>query len=520
MIKEMKKKFAKTTDKDLKMKMLSVLPKSWSIRKLQREFSISLYMARKIKSKVKQKGVFFQEEKKNRLLPHDTYLKVEQFYESDEISRLLPGRKDFVSVKTNGSRKSVQKRLILYNLKDVHELFKSQHPEIQIGLTKFTQLRPKHCIHVGSKGTHNVCVCTIHENVKLMFGSLCALIRENDKFNSYHDLINEALCAKQTPQCHLLECKKCPGVNYVTNNIQKMLLQRNITSLNFKQWTNTDRSTIEVVSENTEKFLENLQQKLKKLIPHAFIALKQGEAMQNMKLGLKAGEFLVILDFSENYSFVAQNAAQSFHWNNAQVTIHPIVVYYIEDNIQKHHSFVIISDCLKHNTVAVHLFQGKLMDSLKKKFTNKITKIIYFSDGAASQYKNRFNFGNLAKHEEDFGVPASWQFSATSHGKGPSDGLGGTIKRSAYRSSLQGNLIMTPRQFFDYAVKHHPTIEFVFTTTEEHLLHSKQLQSRFDICLQLKGTQSYHSFEPKDNKIVAKLYSASKDAKDFKIFKL
>ncbi len=44
---------------------------------------------------------------------------------------------------------------------------------------------------------------------------------------------------------------------------------------------------------------------------------------------------------------------------------------------------------------------------------------------------------NLCSHEEDFGVAAEWHFSATAHGKGVCDGLGGTVKRLAARASLQ-----------------------------------------------------------------------------------
>ena len=38
---------------------------------------------------------------------------------------------------------------------------------------------------------------------------------------------------------------------------------------------------------------------------------------------MKPGEIVVSADFSENYAFVLQDAAQGFHWNNAQATIHP-----------------------------------------------------------------------------------------------------------------------------------------------------------------------------------------------------
>ena len=99
-----------------------------------------------------------------------------------------------------------------------------------------------------------------------------------------------------------------------------------------------------------------------------------------------------------------------------------------------------ISDCLVHDTVAVYLFQKTLIKFLKSNLTWPIHHIIYFSDGAPTQYKNRKNFINLCNHQNDFGVPAEWHFFATSHGKGPCDGIGGTVKRLA-----DNHQIMTPR---------------------------------------------------------------------------
>ena len=96
-----------------------------------------------------------------------------------------------------------------------------------------------------------------------------------------------------------------------------------------------------------------------------------------------------------------------------------------------------LSDCLHHDTVTVHLFQKSLIAFVKENFCTLPRKIYYFSDGAASQYKNRKKFINLCFHEADFGVPAEWHFSAKSHGKGMCDGVGGTVKRLAARGSLQ-----------------------------------------------------------------------------------
>ena len=72
----------------------------------------------------------------------------------------------------------------------------------------------------------------------------------------------------------------------------------------------------------------------------------------------------------------------------------------------------------------------------------------------AGQYKNCKNFLNLCHHESDFGLDAEWNFFATSHGKGPCDGVGGTVKRLAARASLQrpyDRQILTPQALFEFA---------------------------------------------------------------------
>ena len=91
---------------------------------------------------------------------------------------------------------------------------------------------------------------------------------------------------------------------------------------------------------------------------------------------------------------------------------------------------MVISDCLHHDTIAVHLFQKSVIGFLKYLLPARLypKNIIYFSDGAASQYKNGKNFLNLCNHKDDFGVEAEWHLSATSYGKGACDGLGGTVK--------------------------------------------------------------------------------------------
>ena len=57
---------------------------------------------------------------------------------------------------------------MLCNLKEAYKQFKTLHPDIKVGFSKFAELRPKECVLAGATGTHSVCVCAIHQNVKLM----------------------------------------------------------------------------------------------------------------------------------------------------------------------------------------------------------------------------------------------------------------------------------------------------------------------------------------------------------------
>ena len=90
------------------------------------------------------------------------------FYEDDENSRLCPGKKDYVSTAIDNTRVHKQKRLMLISLNELFSLYKQKYPAHKIGRSMFCSLRPKWCVLPGSSGTHSVCVCKYHQNIKLM----------------------------------------------------------------------------------------------------------------------------------------------------------------------------------------------------------------------------------------------------------------------------------------------------------------------------------------------------------------
>ena len=158
--------------------------------------------------------------------------------------------------------------------------------------------------------------------------------------------------------------------------------------------------------------------------------------------------------------------------------------------------------------MAVYSFQKKLMNLLRNKL--EVTFIQYFSDGCSRQYKNKKNFLNLVHHQLDFGVQADWAFSATSHGKGPWDGLAGSAKHEATIESLRRPLekqIQTADDFFMFVRQKFKNIHVKFISSESiQQLEQDILEERFKKVKVIKGTQQFHSFMSlSDNQKVIKV---------------
>ncbi|KYN07562.1 hypothetical protein ALC62_01467 [Cyphomyrmex costatus] len=438
----------------------------------------------------------------------------------------MPGKKDYVSVRDNdGKRVHVQKRLILSNIKELYQRYREQYLADKIGFSKFASLRPENCVLAGGSGTHTICVCALHQNIKLMVlgANLSSLTKDSTiPLQHYNDCLKSIICETPSFKCYFGKCNACPGTEKLSEILNEIFDQNEIDNITYKHWIANPHTNLETTIKSSTDFVDLFCNNLKVLLPHSYIAKEQASFMKSLKQSLKEDEFLVICDFAENYAFVVQNATAGFHWNNNQSTIFPVVIYFKVNNELTHESLVIISDCNKHDSVAVHVF-CRITTNFVKSIFRRAAKIYYFSDGAPQQFENFKNFVNIYYHENDFEISAEWHFFAT--GKGPCDGIGGTIKRMAARASLQlpvDQQITTPFELYAWASKSSniSNITVYFSSLEDYTKAAEKLNDRYKNTKTISGTQKLHCIKPNKNGcITVKEYSNSEECRVCKLFK-
>ena len=174
------------------------------------------------------------------------------------------------------------------------------------------------------------------------------------------------------------------------------------------------------------------------LFHHHFLKVQQLAYLKEAKALLDNETCIILMDFAESYSFLVQDAIESFFWQNQQATLIPLQCTAMMMMMVNFNVTVIVS-----YQTAVHCFISLVIPTICTR-NPRINRIKNFSDEEASQYKNFKSLINLMYCEHDFNLKAENHFFATSHRKSPCDGIGGTIKREAAVT----NQILTPEQLF------------------------------------------------------------------------
>ena len=134
-------------------------------------------------------------------LSDDTKKSVHEFYNSD-ISWQAPGRKDRIIIREtteDGERvkRTEQVRFMLMSLREAYNKFKEENPSLKVGLTRFYELRPTH-VKLLDQISHQVCVYSYHENVRLLLVALKEHTSLNTDFSAF---IEQVTCDASSKEC-------------------------------------------------------------------------------------------------------------------------------------------------------------------------------------------------------------------------------------------------------------------------------------------------------------------------------
>ena len=190
----------------------------------------------------------------------------------------------------------------------------------------------------------------------------------------------------------------------------------------------------------------------------------------------------------------------SVYYDKAQITIHPMVLHYRNENGQmKVLSFVGLSGVTAHTVPTTFAFLKAMMSELHQAMP-LLNTIHFVTDSPSSQYQNRSICALVGYLPLLFGVRASWAWLEAGHGKGPCDGVGGSIKKKADNLVKSGHIMGNCAELCSVLRRVDTQFEIVEVVEEDIARCQKQVESWSPNAV--NGLSEAHTIVPVDNTLM------------------
>lgn len=393
---------------------------------------------------------------------------LQDFFLRDDISRATAGKKETLT-KNN---KKVQKRFLLDSMKNLYKIFKQERPAAKCSYYYFTKNKPFFVTKPSVDG-REMCLCKLHVNTGFK-----AQVLKRKKIIHTDDLsalISSTVCDSNNQNCMYGTCQEC------SKNEVQYDMSRNTEIIKWLEWSRKE----EIYEKDGKKFktFKNIKQEKQGLVKELVILFNEEfkvfkrhvfnmkSQFRNFRLAisnLKADEVVIVADFSENYNCKCHQEVQAHHFGGSrqQVSLHTVVVYLpgaAEHNVK---SYCTVSASTNHQPAAIWAHLHPVLTDIRNNFP-QVKTIHFYSDGPFSQYRQKQNFLLSCTKLFDYGFSAmTWSFFEAGHGKGPADGVGGYLKRTADNMVATGRDIVSAEQFFE-ALKDQSKIKLFLISSEE-----------------------------------------------------
>lgn len=148
-----------------------------------------------------------------------------------------------------------------------------------------------------------------------------------------------------------------------------------------------------------------------------------------------------------------------FGASKVQLSLHTGVQYFHENNLVTK-SFANVSKELDHSAPAIWAHVEPIFTEIKPEVDTLHTAL----DGPTAQYRNKHNFYLLTKLLLKMCPNINWctcNFTESGHGKGPMDGVGGTLRREADNQVAHGADIDSLETFLSVVKKNAQTLPYL-----------------------------------------------------------
>ena len=271
------------------------------------------------------------------------------------------------------------------------------------------------------------CLCEICKNVCFVAKALNKKIRScNMVSTDPHSLAEKYTCNSSSRTCMFSENEYC----YFTG-VTMEEFPDDCDDVQYYEWAKVDEIVEKVVkSVDVEEAIELFNEHVKILKAHIFVKRTQNTHYNRLKENLKTNEFIIHVDYSENYKDKEQDEIQSAYFGHNSFSIFTACCYTRRiDGTLSNGNFTVTSEATDHSRIAAFSCINLIIDSLQKKSPSQFNNYPVFciwSDSCGSQFQSKFIFALITHFNPDYNI--QWYYNERHHGKGPMDGVGGTVK--------------------------------------------------------------------------------------------
>ena len=394
-----------------------------------------------------------------------------------DIAYMNPGKNENVYIgKLDGVKQYEQKRYFLWPLRDILDILNGSGESVvnesetytkrfaeKLTFSLFYKFIRVHKEYVFHKNIpHYTCLCEDCENTVLLAKGLNHACKSGHIPSDPHSIVEFYSC-NDSYACMMNSCDEC-GIHGLTegdftkqssgSDLDDASSDHCDSCIQFYQWKKNNAGYItkmDVVI-NIEQALELWQEKITALKKHIYTKRQQYAECRRMKAELTETELMIYVDFSENYKSQQQNEIQSAYFGHSTFSLFTACVYYrsTDDGEVNKIPMTVTTEASDKSRITAISCVNLAINHCLTKITNTITKIFIVSDGCAAQFRSRYVFMLLTMLKPELSL--EWHYNEAHHGKGPMDGVGGTVKNMVYRRVLAGDIVIdNPKQFANFA---------------------------------------------------------------------